>query len=318
MAKQMRAALYHQFGGADSVQVEMLDIPAVQEGEVLIRVKAAGVNPVDAFILGGHMQQFLPYTFPIVPGWDVAGVIEECGYSARRFSPGDEVYAYARRPTVHLGTFAEYIVLPESYVAARPKSLRWEEAAGIPLAGLTAYQSLFDAGHLQAGQSVLILGASGGVGSQAIQLAKAHGATVVAVASARNQEYMRELGADHTIDYAQGSIADAVKVIFPVGVDVLFDCISGDTLAQSVAALKPTGTLVSILSRGEGLTLGPEVQFNYVFVEPNSRQLDYLRELADAGKLKIQVGQTYSLEQVPEAFRQIETHHTTGKIVIVP
>ncbi|WP_245327354.1 NADP-dependent oxidoreductase [Hymenobacter fodinae] len=314
----MKAALYREFGGPDNVRVETLDVPAVQEGEVLIRVKAAGVNPVDAFIRGGHMQQFLPYTFPVIPGWDVAGVVEECGHSARRFSPGDEVYAYARRPTVHLGTFAEYIVLPESYVAARPKGLSWEEAAGIPLAGLTAYQSMFDAGQLQAGHSVLILGASGGVGSQAIQLAKAHGATVVAVASARNQEYMRALGADYTIDYAQGPVADAVKAIFPEGVDLLFDCISGETLAQSAAAIKPTGTLVSILSHGEGLDLGPEVQFKYLFVEPNAPQLDHLRELADAGKLKIQVSQTYPLEQVPEAFRQIETHHTTGKIVIVP
>lgn len=316
MAKQMKAAFYTEFGGVDKTQIGYLDRPEVQEGEVLVRVKAAGVNPVDSFIRGGHLQQMLPYQFPIVPGWDVAGVVEARGHGARRFAVGAEVYAYARRPTVHGGTFAEYLVLPESYVALRPSSLSWEQAAGIPLAGLTAYQSLFDAGQLQAGQTVLILGASGGVGGFAIQLAKDKGATVVAVASEANFAYMKELGADFTVDYTKGNVGEAVKALVPAGVDLVFDCISGDTLAQSVSALKPGGTLVSILNHGEGLDAS--INFHYVFVEPNAPQLEELRHLADAGKLQVKVSKTYSLDETAEAFNQIDSHHTTGKIVIVP
>ncbi len=316
MVKQMKAAFYTEFGGVDKIQINNLDVPEVREGEVLVRVKAAGVNPVDSAIRAGYLQQILPYEFPLVPGWDVAGVVEERGHSARRFAVGDEVYAYARRPTVQHGTFAEYLVLPESYLARRPSSLSWEQAAGIPLAGLTAYQSLFDAGQLQAGQTVLILGASGGVGSFAIQLAKHQGATVVAVASEKNFAYMKELGADFTVDYKQGAVGEAVKALVPAGVDLIYDCISGETLTQSLSALKPGGALVSILHNGQGLDAG--IRFHYVFVEPNAVQLDALRELADADKLRVNVSQTYSLDQTAEAFTQIDTHHTTGKIVIVP
>ncbi|GAB3811876.1 hypothetical protein GCM10028895_02390 [Pontibacter rugosus] len=175
---------------------------------------------------------------------------------------------------------------------------------------------MFDAGNLQKGQTVLILGASGGVGTMAIQLAKEQGATVVGVASEQNHQYMKELGADHTIKYKDTHIGDAVKEIFPDGVDLIFDCASGETLQQSLVALKPNGKLVSILNQGQDLDKG--IDFTYVFVEPNSSQLDRLRELADAGKLKVLVSQTYTLQEAAEAMKQIETKHTTGKIVIIP
>ncbi|MBU6120250.1 NADP-dependent oxidoreductase [Hymenobacter siberiensis] len=316
MAKQTKAAFYTEFGGVDKIQVGNLDLPEVKEGEVLLRVKAAGVNPVDSLIREGYLQQMLPAEFPVVPGWDMAGVVEERGHGARRFAVGTGVYGYIRRPTVQHGTFAEYMVVPESYLALRPGSLSWEQAAGIPLAGLTAYQSLFDAGQLQAGQTVLILGASGGVGGFAIQLAKDRGTTVVAVASEPNFAYMKELGADFTVDYRNGSVGDAVKALVPAGVDLIFDCISGDTLTQSLPALKPGGTLVSILHNGQGLDAS--INFHYVFVEPNTQQLDELRQLADAGKLTVKIAETYPLAEVQEALKQIESHHTTGKIVVVP
>jgi NADPH:quinone reductase-like Zn-dependent oxidoreductase len=316
MKKQMRAAVYDEFGGPEKVQVRNIDIPDVKEGEVLVRIKAAGVNPVDYVVREGYLKDFLPYSFPIIPGWDVAGIVEERGFSARRFSVGQEVYAYARRPVVQYGTFAEYIVLPESYLAERPKSISWEETAGIPLVGLTAYQSLLDAGNLQEGQTVLILGASGGVGSLGIQLAKVKGARVIAVASQKNHAFMRELGADETIDYQDTNIGEAVKAIAPGGVDLIFDCASGETLEQSLAVLKPSGKLVSILNQGKDLN--PDINFEYVFVEPNAAQLEHLRELVDAGRLKVHVSGTYSLDKAVEALNQIQTAHTTGKIVIVP
>jgi len=312
----MNAAYYEEFGSRKKIKTGTLPIPELKEGEVLIRIKAAGVNPVDAAVREGYLKSFIPVMFPAIPGWDMAGVIEDRSYSARRFNPDDEVYAYARRPKVQQGTFAEYIAIPESYIALKPKNLSFAEAAGIPLVGLTAYQSIFDAGQLQANQSILILGASGGVGSLAIQLAKNAGAVVIGVASEKNHPFMQELGADHTIDYNHLHIGEAVKKLFPAGVDLVFDCASGETLNQSLGALKTNGKLVSILHHGEGLD--PNINFQYVFVEPNSRELAILAELADAGKLKVHVSQTFSLADTAKAFEQIETHHTTGKIVIVP
>lgn len=316
MAKQMRAALYEEFGGPEKVTIGQVEVPELKEGEVLVRIKAAGVNPVDYAVREGYLKDFLPTAFPVIPGWDVAGMVEDRGYSARRFNVGDEVYAYARRPVVQYGTFAEYIVLPESYLAKRPESISWEEAAGIPLVGLTAYQSLFDAGQLEQVHTVLILGASGGVGSLGIQLAKYKGASVIGVASEKNHAFMQALGADHTIDYKKGNVGEAVKAIAPDGVDIIFDCVSGETLDQSLPALKPGGKLVSILNQGEHLD--PGIDFSYVFVEPNSSQLDHLREMAEDGQLKVHVSKTYSLDETAEAMKQIQTLHTTGKIVIVP
>lgn len=316
MSKRMRAAFYEAFGDAGNIKVGELEIPEVKEGEVLVRVKAAAVNPVDAAVRKGLLKDFIPTHFPAIPGWDMAGVVEQTGFSARRFRPGDEVYAYARRPVVQWGTFAEYIVIPESYLALRPQTISWEETAGIPLVGLTAYQSLYDAGGLQQGQSVLILGASGGVGTLGIQLAKAKGAKVIGVASEKNHSFMRELGADQTIDYHDNDIAGAVKDLYPDGVDLIFDAASGETLHKSIPALKKGGTLVSILHPGQGLD--KSINFRYVFVEPNSVQLDHMRQMADEGKLKVHVSHTYRLDQTAEAMRQIETHHTRGKIVILP
>jgi NADPH:quinone reductase-like Zn-dependent oxidoreductase len=316
MERKMRAALIHEFGGPEKIKTETLPIPEVQEGEVLIRVQAAGVNPVDTAVREGYMQSKLTHQFPLILGWDVAGTVADIGYSARRFEIGEDVYGYARRPLVQYGTYAEYVVLPESYLAHSPQQMPATEAAGIPLAGLTAYQCLFDAAQLQTGQSVLILGASGGVGSMAIQLAKYQQAVVIGVASAGNLAYMQELGADYTIDYKEMHVGEAVKALMPEGVDLILDLTSGETLQQGLAALKPKGKLVSVLHSGKGLD--PAIDFHYVFVEPNTLQLNHLADLADSGLLKVHVSQTYSLEEAAEAHRRIQGHHTTGKLVIVP
>lgn len=316
MARKMKAAYFESFGEADVLKVGELTLPEVKEGEVLVKIKAAAVNPVDAAVRRGLLNSFIPASFPAIPGWDVAGVVENRGHAARRFNVGDEVYAYARLPVVQWGTYAEYIVIPESYLAHRPKRLSWEETAGIPLVGLTSYQCLYVAGNLQEGQTVLILGASGGIGTLGIQLAKAKGATVIGVASKKNHAYMSGIGADHTIDYNDAHVGEEVKKIFPQGIDLIFDAASGDTLQQSLRALKPGGTVVSILNHGENID--KSIRFHYVFVEPNALQLEALRQLAEEGKLKVEVSQTYSLDQAADAMRQIETHHTRGKIVIVP
>lgn len=316
MGKEMKAAVYEEFGGPEKVRVIITEVPELKEGEVLIRIKAAGVNPVDAVIGKGTYKEMIPHSLPVIPGWDVCGVVEKRGHAARRFQVGDEVYAYARRPEVKWGTFAEYMVIPDSYLALKPENLSAEEAAGIPLAGLTAYQSLYEAGSLQENQTVLILGASGGVGSFAIQLAKERGAKVIGVASEKNHSFMKDLGADYTVDYKSTHIGEAAKEISPEGVDLIFDCTSGESLQQSLKALKPSGTLVSILN--QGTDLDPAINFKYVFVEPNAYQLDELRKLTEAGKLSVHVSRRYSLNDAAEALQQIQSLHTTGKMVIVP
>lgn len=316
MERQMKAAVYDRFGPESELRIEMVGIPEVKEGEVLVRIKAAAVNPVDAAVKEGHLKSFIPVEFPVIPGWDMAGIVEERGFSARRFEIGDEVYAYARRPVVRYGTFAEYIVIPETYLALKPKTLSFEEAAGIPLTGLTAFQCLIDAGHLQPGQTVLILGASGGIGTMGIQIAREKEATVIGVASAANHDFMRDLGADYTIDYNGADIGAEVRTIARDGVDLIFDAASGESLKKSIKALKPGGRLVSILHDGKDLPEG--INFTYVFVEPHSIELTVLAQLADEGKLRVPVSATFTLEQVSEAMKQIETHHTRGKIVITP
>lgn len=316
MPEQTQAAYCEQFGDPDNLNIGTTDLPELKEGDVMVRIKAAGVNPVDVAIVQGHMAGSVPHEFPLIPGWDMAGFVEERGFGARRFEVGDEVYAYARRPVVQWGTFAEFIVIPEYYLSAKPDNITYKEAGGAPLVGLTAYQSLYEAGDLREDQTVLILGASGGVGSLGIQLAKARQAKVIGVASEKNHEYMKELGADEAIDYQDTEIGEAVRELDPEGVDLIFDCASGETLQQSLQTLKEDGKLVSILNRGQNLDSA--IDFEYVFVEPNSSQLDHLRELIESGEIEVPVSKTYSLEKTTEALEQIQTGHTRGKIVIVP
>lgn len=316
MEEQIRAAYYEEFGDFERLKIGTVACPEPNEGEVLVRIKAAGVNPVDSAVMHGYLKERLPHNFPVIPGWDMAGVVEARGFSARRFNVGDQVYAYARRPFVQWGTFANYVVIPESYLSQKPSNISFTEAGGIPLVGLTAYQSLYDAGRLQQGQTALILGASGGVGSFAVQLAKARGAKVIGVASEKNHEYMKELSADVTVDYHDTDVGKAVLGKESGGVDLIFDCHGGETLQQSLKALKENGKLVSICNHGEDLD--PEIDFQYVFVEPNSRELDHLRELTESGKIEVPVSETYTLDETAEALRQIQTLHTKGKIVITP
>lgn len=318
MSNQMNAAFIEQYGDSSTIKTGKLDKPEAGEGEVLVKIQAAGVNPVDGAIVGGMLKDAIPGEFPLIPGWDVAGVVEEVGHSVSRFSPGDEVYAYARRPKIQHGTFAEYISLPESYLAERPTNISAEEAGGMPLVGLTAYQSIFDFGELKKGQTLLILGASGGVGTLAIQLAKSVGARVIGVASERNHDYMKELGADITIDYNDQHVGEAVKEAQPDGVDVIFHCSRGDSFAQVIEAgvLKEGGKVVSITNSKPDIS--DDIEFKYVFVEPNAEQLEHITVLTDSGKISIPVTETFSLEEAGEALEKIQTLHTQGKLIITP
>ncbi|MEL7832921.1 NADP-dependent oxidoreductase [Fodinibius sp. Rm-B-1B1-1] len=312
----MNASYFEEFGELDNIQTGTLKTPEPGEGEVLVRVEAAGVNPVDAAVARGMLNEVIPAQFPAIPGWDMAGVVEECSYAARRFEEGDEVYAYARRPTVQHGTFAEYVAIPESYLAERPQQVSMEASGGIPLVGLTAYQSLFQFGNLQENDTLLILGGSGGVGTMGIQLAKTVGATVIGVAGEDNQDYMKQLGADKTIDYSAGDVGEVVNEIAPDGIDFIFHCSRGDSLKQSIGSLKSGGQLISITNRNPDIP--DDIDFRYVFVEPNAKQLKHIQELTDEGKISVPVSKTFDLNEVDSALQEIESLHSRGKTVITP
>jgi len=314
----MKAIIINEFGGINQLQLTEVPKPTVGEAEVLIRVKAAGVNPVDWKIRKGLLaERGLPHQFPLILGWDVAGIVEETGYSARRFKAGDAVYAYCRRPIIQKGAYAEYIALPESYVTDKPKNISFEEAAAVPLAALTAYQSVYSAVDIRKGENILILGASGGVGSYAIQFAHLAGVKVFALASEKNHSYLKDLGANETLDY-KDDFCDSLKKILPDGVDVIFDCVGGETLQKAHHCLKTGGRLVSICSpKGdENLLAQINAQFYYVFVEPNVSQLQYIQFLIESNQLKIHISAVYPLEEVATVHEKSEVLHTRGKMVL--
>jgi NADPH:quinone reductase-like Zn-dependent oxidoreductase len=272
----------------------------------LIKIHAAAVNPVDWKVRAGHLKDMLKYQLPLIPGWDAAGVIEEIGGGVVHLKPGDEVYT---RPDISRdGTYAEYIAVREPEVALKPKSVDYVHAAAIPLAALTAWQALFDAGALGAGQRVLIHAAAGGVGSFAVQLAKWKGAYVIGTASARNHEFLRGLGADETVDYNTVRFEDEVR-----DVDMVLDAMAGETQKRSWKTLRPGGILVSIL----GLEDPPAgVRHAQVFVQPDAKQLSEIAMLVDVGKVRAIVETVLPLAEAQRAQEINEAGHNRGKIVL--
>lgn len=314
----MRAVSFDNFGDESVLQLREHPDPVPGKGEILIRVMAAGVNPVDWKIREGLLKTRMPHQFPIIPGWDVAGKVEKLGPGCRRFKKGAAVYAYARKPVIKDGCYAEYVVLPEKNVALKPESMDFKQAATVPLAALTAWQSLFDAAGLEKGQTVLIHAAAGGVGGFAVQLAKWKGARVIATASAKNHEYVRSLGADEVIDYTQSDFVEAVRALAPKGVDVAYDTVGEEVQIRSLQTVRKGGTLVTILAPTPEAQSARGVHLKYVFVAPNAAQLARLAKLIDSGRVKTHIAAEFPLDQAAEAQRMIRSGHTRGKIVIVP
>ncbi len=313
----MKAIVIHEFGGSDKLQLTDLPRPEPGPGEVLIRISHTSVNPVDWKIREGMLRSGMPHRFPLIPGWDAAGTVAALGDGVQGFAPGERVYAYCRKPEVQWGTYAEYVTMTASAVAKMPASLSFEQAAGIPLVGLTSWQALLGAAGLKAGQTVLIHAGAGGLGSMAIQLAKHVGATVVVTASSGNHDYVRSLGADHAIDYNQENFVDAVRAKFPQGVDVVYATVGGTVLDESYKVLKKGGMLVSVTGRPtqeDGDRWG--VRVAYVFVAPNGGQLREIAALIDAGKVRPPAITVLALEQAAKAQDMNRTGKTRGKIVL--
>jgi len=301
----------HGYGGPEVLKYEDALRPEPAEGEVLVKVHAAAVNPVDWKIRAGYMRSFRDYPMPFILGWDFSGTIEEVGRGvAPAWKAGDEVYS---RPDIgRNGAYADYIAVRASEIQRKPKSLDHVHSAAIPLAALTAWQAMFDAAQLRAGQRILIHAAAGGVGTFAVQLARGKGAYVIGTASKRNHDFVKELGADEVIDYQTTRFEDAVH-----DVDVVLDALSGETRDRSWQVLKKGGILVSILgqpSQEDAARHG--VRGAGIFVQPNAAQLAELANLANAGKVRPVIDAVLPLAEAARAHEMNQTLHTRGKIVL--
>ena len=308
--KTMKAVSIYSYGGPDVLVYEDAPRPHPADGEVLVRVHAAGINPVDWKIREGHLKDMLHHTFPLVLGWDVSGVVEAVGSGLTRIKAGDEVFS--RPDIMRDGAYAEFIVIRESEVALKPKSIDHLHAAALPLGGLTGWQTLFDAGGLQPGQRVLIHAAAGGVGHLAVQLAKWKGAHVIGTAAERNHEFLRKLGVDQVIDYDTERFEEVIQPV-----DVVLDTMGGDTQARSWKVLKRGGILVSIASPPSAETAAAQgVRQAFVFTQPNAAELTEIAQLADADKLKVIVETVLPLSDATRGQELSERGHTRGKIVL--
>lgn len=306
----MKAVRIHEYGGPEVLRYEDAPKPEPAGDEILVRIAAVGVNPVDWKIREGHLKSILPLEFPITLGCEVSGTIESVGENIKTLKAGDEVFGFIN--LMKNGAYAEFAVAKETELALKPKTLNFLDAAAVPVGALTSWQALFETANLKSGQTVLIHAASGGVGSIAIQLAKAKGAKVIGTASGKNEEFVRELGADEFVDYTTARFEDTAK-----NVDVVFDTVGGDTQTRSFAVLKPGGVLVSLVqppSPDEAAKHG--VKAAMINVQPKSEQLKEIAEMVDAGKIKVSVERVLPLSDVKQAHELSEEGKTRGKIIL--
>jgi NADPH:quinone reductase-like Zn-dependent oxidoreductase len=330
----MKAFILDGYGSADRVQLGDVPQPELRDDDVLVRIHAAGINLLDSKIRTGEFKRILPYRLPLILGHDVAGVVVEVGSRVRRFKPGDEVYA--RPADGRIGAFAEFIAMREDDVAIKPKALTMEEAASIPLVGLTAWRALIERAGLKRGQKVLIHAGSGGVGTFAIQLAKHVGATVATTTSTANVDLVRSLGADVVIDYKKEDFADVLR-----GYDVVVNSLDSVTLEKSLRVLKPGGQLISISGPPDaafGRSIGAswvlraimgvlsygirskanrrQARYSFLFMRANGVQLAEIASLIDDRIIRPVVDRVFPFASTKEAMAYLEAGRARGKVVI--
>ncbi|MGO4307911.1 NADP-dependent oxidoreductase [Cupriavidus sp. RAF12] len=330
----MKAFVVDRYGRKNGVRATNMPVPELGEDDLLIQIHAAGVNPLDSKIRDGEFKLILPYRLPLILGNDLAGVVVRVGSRVRRFKPGDEVYARPHKDRI--GTFAEFMAVKEDGVALKPTALTMEEAASIPLVGLTAWQALIEKGQLRKGQKVLIHAGSGGVGTFAIQLAKHVGATVATTTSERNLELVKRLGADVVIDYRKDDFAAILK-----DYDLVLDTQGGHALEKSLRVLKPGGRLIGIAGppdpdfakemgaswflkaamrflsyRIRRAAKRRDVSYSFLFMRANGDQLGQIATLIDAGAIRPVIDRIFPFESTSEALAYVETGRAKGKVVI--
>jgi NADPH:quinone reductase-like Zn-dependent oxidoreductase len=304
----VRGAAYDGFGDVGVLRLRTdLPEPPVGPDTVLVRVHAAGVNPVDIGIREGNLAGFFPHHFPIIPGWDVAGIVEAAGPAVTAFAPGDDVFGYVRRDDVQWGTSAELVPAPQRCVAHKPSSLSFTEAGALPLAGLTAYQALTEALAVGEGDRVLVHRAAGGVGFFAVQIAVALGAHVLGTASPRNHGFLREAGVAEVLDYSAGPVSGQLGE----PVDAVLDLVGGNTLADAPKQVRDPARIASVVDPSV-LQLGGR----YVFVRPDTHDLEELARMADAGQLRVPIARAFDLDHIAEAQELVAGGHVRGKVVV--
>ena len=304
----MKAVVAHEYGGPEVLKLEDVPVPEPKDNEMLVRVIASGVNPADPLILGGKYAKEFGTHLPLILGYDMAGVVAKTGAKITKFKVGDPVYAYL----LWGGGWAQYCLTNEGEAAPKPKSVTFTEAAAVPLAALTAWQALIDIGKIDKGQTALIHGGSGGVGSFAIQIAKAHGARVIATASTRNQDLLKQLGADVAIDYTKQKFEEIAR-----DVDLVLDPVGRDTLARSYGVVKKGGIVVTIIARCDPAELEKHgIRGASLSSHPDANELAEITKLIDEKKLRPIVTEVLPLIDAAKADAQAATHHTRGKLVL--
>jgi len=305
---KMKAVVAHEYGAPQVLKFEEVPRPEPNGDEVLVRVIASSVNPADPLTLSGKYAKEFGTHLPLIPGYDVAGVVEKTGADTTKLKVGDAIYGY---PTFG-GSWADYVTVKEWEVASKPKSLSFVEAAAVPMGALTAWQSLVDVAKLQPGQTVLIHGGSGGVGSFAIQIAKARGARVIATASTANQDLLKQLGADVAVDYTKTKFEDVAK-----NVDAVLDPVGKETLARSYDVVKKGGIVMSLVALPDKAELEKRgIRGAGISSHPDAEDLAEIARLIDAGKIKPIVTQVRPLSDAIAVQEQAATHHTRGKVVL--
>ncbi len=309
MTNSHKVVRIHAYGNRDVLAYEDAPIPSIGVDEVLVKIHATSINPVDWKVREGYLQGFLAHKLPLVLGWDFAGEITALGAEVSGWKIGEAVYS---RPDISRdGTYAEYIAVRVSEIARKPETISWQQAAAVPLTALTAWQSLYEMANVQAGERVLIHAGAGGVGTFAIQLAKLRGAYVYTTVSARNVELLKSLGADEVIDYTQQDFSQLRDL------DVVFDTLGGDVLAKSWQTIKRGGRLVSIVSTPDAATAEQHgVKPFFCFVQPSALQLTELARLIDAGKIQIVIDSVFALKDITQTHEKSESGRARGKIVV--
>src|SRR5437763_1406184 len=304
----MKAAVAHEYRAPEGLKIEEVPRPEPKDDEALVRVIASGVNPADPLTLSGKFAKEWGTHLPLIPGYEIAGIVEKTGANITSLKAGDAVYGY---PTFG-GGWAEYITVKEWEVAPKPQSLSFAEAAAVPMGALTAWQALVDAAQLHPGQTILIHGGSGGVGSFAVQIAKSHGARVIATASTANQDLLKQLGADLAIDYTKTRFEDVAR-----DVDAVLDPVGKETLARSYGVVKKGGIVMSLVALPDRAELKKHgIRGAAISVHPDATDLTEIAHLIDAGKMKPIVTQVLPLSEAIVAQQQAATHHTRGKVVL--
>ncbi|MFD1067848.1 NADP-dependent oxidoreductase [Oceanobacillus locisalsi] len=309
----MKAIIIDQYGDADQLkEKDDIPIPEIKDNQVLVEMHATSINPIDWKLREGYLQEGLPFEFPIILGWDAAGVIKQIGKNVTTFQVGDEVFA--RPDLTPNGTYAAYTAVDEELLAMKPENISFEEAAAVPLAGLTAWQCLVNFSEIKQDDKVLIHAGSGGVGSMAVQIAKSFGTYVASTASGKNEAFLKELGVDQFINYKEEDFEDVLQ-----DYDIVVDTLGGEILNKSFQVLKEGGRLVSIAGQpDEKLAKQKGIKADSLWLEPDGKELAELGKLMEDGKLKSYIGHTFPLTEngLKEAHRLSETHHAKGKIVI--